>query len=190
MSVVERGEQSQVILLFSSRLFDEDDFRSHNLGIMDLTIYTVGHGRHPFDVFLSLLQQHKIEIICDVRSFARSRWAQFNGVVLERELARHNIGYEHLPECGGKIFVPSHELTRGLDRITELATDARLCLMCSESQPLTKHKQPQANCHRVWLLATPLKRRGANVIHILPDGALLEIDETRVPSVWRVPSQS
>jgi len=151
---------------------------------MEITIYTIGHGRASFDDFLGLLNQHRIEVVCDVRSRARSRWAHFNGQVLSAALQRSGIGYEHLPECGGKVVVPTEELVRGLERIMELANDARIALMCSESQPLTKHKQPQANCHRIGLLAPPLKRRGARIIHILPDGEVLEIDETNVPSIW------
>ena len=65
-----------------------------------------------------------------------------------------------------------------------IAADARVAIMCSESQPLTKHKQPRANCHRVGLLSAPLRERGARIIHILPDGATLETDETLLPSIW------
>jgi uncharacterized protein (DUF488 family) len=149
-----------------------------------VTVYTIGHGRHPWADFLALLRQHEIELLCDVRSVARSRWVQFNGQVLEAALGRERIGYEWIPECGGKKIAPPAELARGLDRIIELASDARACIMCSESQPLTKHKQPRANCHRVGLLSTPLRERGARVIHILPDGSTLEIDESLLPSIW------
>ena len=151
---------------------------------MSLSIHTIGHGRHPFEVFLSLLQQHQIEFVCDVRSVARSRWTHFNGQVLSATLYKNGLGYEHLPECGGKTIVPHQELARGLDRIIELASDARVAMMCSESQPLTRHVIPRANCHRVGLLSSPLKRRGARVIHILPDGETLELDEAQVPSIW------
>lgn len=151
---------------------------------MSLIIYTIGHGRHPFEVFLSLLHQYHIELVCDVRSVARSRWAHFNGRVLSAALVNQGMGYEHLPECGGKVVVPTQELARGLDRIIELASDACIALMCSESQPLTRHVEPRANCHRVGLLAPPLRRRGAGILHILPDGNTLELDESKVPSVW------
>jgi len=149
-----------------------------------LTIHTIGHGRHSFEVFLGLLEEHNIKLVCDVRSVARSRWAHFNGRPLALALGKNTIGYEHLPECGGKVVVPPQELERGLDRIVELAADTLIALMCSESQPLTKHVRPQANCHRVGLLAPPLKRRGVRVQHILPDGSILEIDEEQVPSIW------
>lgn len=149
------------------------------------TIYTIGHGRHPLAYFIDLLRRYEIEFICDVRTSARSRWPQFNGAVLAEMLAEQGIGYEHLPECGGKIIAPPEELARGLDRIMELAGEVRVVLMCSESQPLTKHtRQPRANCHRIGLLAEPLKARGARLIHILPDGTTTEFDESAVPSIW------
>lgn len=148
------------------------------------TIYTIGHGRHAFADFLGLLREFGIELVCDVRSAARSRWPQFNGRVLAAVLNEHGVGYEWLPECGGKVIAPPAELGRGLDRIMELAADARVALMCSESQPLTAHAQPRANCHRVGLLAPHLRARGAHLIHILPDGRSLELDESQLPSIW------
>ncbi len=149
-----------------------------------LTIYTIGHGRHAFADFLTLLRKHGIDLVCDVRSAARSRWPQFNGQVLSAALRANRIGYEWLPECGGKVVAPPEELGRGLDRILELAAEMRVCLMCSESQPLTKHAQPRANCHRVGLLSPPLRARVARLLHILPDGETLETDETLLPSIW------
>jgi uncharacterized protein (DUF488 family) len=151
---------------------------------MPVIIHTIGHGRHAFADFLALLGDYEINFVCDVRSAARSRWPQFNGRVLEEALRQHRIGYEWLPECGGKVVAPPPELARGLDRIMELASETRVALMCSESHPLTKHSQPRANCHRVGLLAPPLRARGARLIHILPDGGALETDETKLPSIW------
>jgi uncharacterized protein (DUF488 family) len=147
-------------------------------------IYTIGHGRHPFADFLALLREHEIAFVCDVRSVARSRWPQYNERVLEANLREQGIGYEHLPECGGKIIAPTAELARGLDRIMELAAEMRVAIMCSESRPLTGHVQPRANCHRVGLLSPPLRGRGARVIHILPGGDTLELDEAKLPSIW------
>ncbi len=147
-------------------------------------IHTIGHGRHAFADFLALLREYDINFLCDVRSAARSRWPQYNGRVLEAALGAERIGYEWLPECGGKVVAPPEELARGLERIMELASETRVALMCSESHPLTKHTQPRANCHRVGLLGPPLRARGARLVHILPDGNALEIDETEIPSIW------
>ncbi len=148
------------------------------------TIYTIGHGRHAFSDFLELLRQHEIALVCDVRSVARSRWPQFNGRVLEELLRENGIGYEHLPECGGKVIAPREDLAKGIERILELAAEMRIVLMCSESQPLTQHKVPRAHCHRVGLLAPPLRARGATMIHILPNGRTISFDESAVPSLW------
>ena len=150
-----------------------------------LTVYTIGHGRHSFAAFLALLQKYEIAFLCDVRSAARSRWVQFNGAVLSEELKKNKIGYEHLPECGGKTVAKPEDLTAGIQGILELAADVRTAIMCSESQPLTAHKQPRANCHRVGLLSPLLKADGANrIVHILPNGDFIEFDEAATPSIW------
>ena len=150
-----------------------------------LTVYTIGHGRHSFAYFLSLLEHYGIEFLCDVRSMARSRWPQFNGAVLSAELRLNQIGYEHLPECGGKTVAAPEDLRSGIERILELSSDVRTVILCSESQPLTAHKIPRANCHRVGLLSPLLKAGGATrVIHILPDARRIEFDETTVASIW------
>ena len=150
-----------------------------------MTIFTIGHGRHAFNYFLELLRQFEIEFLCDVRSVARSRWPQFNGGVLRELLADHGIGYEHLPETGGKSYPTQEEREHGVDRIVEIASDIRTVIMCSESQPLSAHKTPRANCHRVGMLAPMLRARGIErIVHILPDGRSIEFDESAVSSIW------
>ncbi|HEX9961476.1 MAG TPA: DUF488 domain-containing protein [Pyrinomonadaceae bacterium] len=152
---------------------------------MEINIYTIGHGRHAWKDFLALLQKYEIEFLCDVRSVARSRWVQFNGAVLSEKLRENGIGYEHLPECGGKTIAAPEDLNRGIERILELSAEIKTAIMCSESQPLTKHRAPRANCHRVGLLSPLLKAKGAaRIIHILPGGEASEFDEAAAPSIW------
>ena len=148
------------------------------------TIYSIGHGRHPFAYFLELLRTYEIEFVCDVRAFARSRWPQFNGLVLQELLNENGIGYEHLPETGGKNKPKPEDLAWGINRIVEIASDVPTVMMCSESKPLSDHKIPRANCHRVGMLAPMLKAKGARIIHILPNGESMELDESVVPSIW------
>lgn len=147
-------------------------------------IYTIGHGRHAFADFLELLRKYNIEFLCDVRSVARSRWPQFNGLVLAELLRENGTGYEHLPECGGKTRPKPHDLALGIDRIVEIAAEIRTVIMCSESKPLTDHKIPRANCHRVGLLALLLRAKGAEIIHILPNGDKIVMNEALIPSIW------
>jgi uncharacterized protein (DUF488 family) len=149
------------------------------------TIYTIGHGRHAFADLLAHLNKFDIKFLCDVRSVARSRWPQFNGGVLRELLNENGIGYEHLPETGGKTKPKPEDLARGVDRIVEIASEVTTAIMCSESKPLSDHKQPRANCHRVGMLAPMLRARGiGRIIHILPDGDPIEFDESAVPSIW------
>lgn len=148
-------------------------------------IYTIGHGRHAFKDFLELLQKYEIAFLCDVRSVARSRWPQFNGLVLAELLRDNGIGYEHLPETGGKTKPKPGDLARGVERIIEIASELTTVIMCSESKPLSDHKVPRANCHRVGMLAPMLTARGVErIIHILPNGESIEFDESVVPSIW------
>ena len=150
-----------------------------------ITIYTIGHGRHSWADFLALLQKHEIAFLCDVRSAARSRWVQFNGADLQENLRENGIGYEHLPECGGKTVAKPEDLNRGIERILEIAAEVKTAIMCSESQPLTNHKTPKANCHRVGLLSPLLKAKGASrIIHILPNTEFIEFDESKVDTIW------
>lgn len=148
-------------------------------------VFTIGHGRHPFAYFLELLQEFEIEFVCDVRAFARSRWPQFNGSVLAELLCENGIGYEHLPETGGKNNPKPEDVDWGVNRIIEIASDLRTVMMCSESKPLSDHKQPRVNCHRVGMLAPMLRAKGIDrIIHILPTSDSIEFDESDVPSIW------
>jgi len=123
--------------------------------------------------------------VCDVRSVSRSRWVQFNGAVLQANLIENRIGYEHLPECGGKTIAKPEDLAYGIERILELSAELKTAIMCSESQPLSKHKTPRANCHRVGLLSPILKAKGATrIVHILPNGDSIEFDESAAASIW------
>ena len=148
-------------------------------------IHTIGHGRHDFKYFLELLQKHNIEFVVDVRAFARSRWPQFNGLVLQELLRENGIGYEHIPETGGKNKPKPDDLEWGVNRIVEIASEVSTAIMCSESKPLSDHKVPRANCHRVGMLSPLLREKGIDTIaHILPNGETTEFDESEVPSIW------
>jgi hypothetical protein len=100
-----------------------------------ITIYSIGHGRHSFADFLNLLQKYEIKFLCDVRNYARSRWAQFNQASLSENLRENGIGYEHLPECGGKKIALPEDLNRGIERTLEISAEVKTVMMCSESQP-------------------------------------------------------
>ena len=58
----------------------------------------------------------------------------------------------------------------GLSKVEQIASRARLALMCSEHEPLT--------CHRCLLVGRRLVERGVDVGHILRDGQIEAHAET------------
>jgi Domain of unknown function DUF488 len=67
------------------------------------TFYTIGHARHSVDEFAALLMPAGVDFLVDVRAFPRSRSnPQFNADTLPRALSQFGIGYQHVPELGGR----------------------------------------------------------------------------------------
>ena len=160
-----------------------DNFEGHNADAVT-TVYTVGHSNHELTKFLDLLSDHGVEVVADVRTSPFSRYnPQFNREPLAAVLQARGVGYVFLgKELGGRPEgdefydadghvrydrVATSELFQaGLERLLEGAQPARLALMCSEGDP--------AQCHRHLLIARVLDERGVAVVHIEPDGSVLD----------------
>jgi uncharacterized protein (DUF488 family) len=156
-----------------------------------VTVWTIGHSNHPLARLVELLAGHGIEEVVDVRRNPYSRFApQHNRPALTAALAEHGLHYLHLGrELGGKPREAEYyladgrvdwerlkfrpEFQEGLRRLIKEAASRRVCLMCSEGDPL--------KCHRTMLLAPELAKRGVKVLHILPDGSLLDHQEVQQP---------
>ncbi|MDQ3131183.1 MAG: hypothetical protein M3Q99_10540 [Acidobacteriota bacterium] len=83
------------------------------------------------------------------------------------------------------FFRQIHSKKISVTNICPKPAEVKTAIMCSESQPLTKHKIARANCHRVGMLAPLLRAKGASkIIHILPNGDSTEFDESIIPSIW------
>ena len=69
-----------------------------------LTIFTIGHSNHSLEVFINLLQSHKIDVHVDVRSKPFSRFSpQFNKEGLEKTVKVSGIKYLFMGrELGGR----------------------------------------------------------------------------------------
>lgn len=65
-----------------------------------MTIYTIGYEGIDVDRFLSLLQDHNIETVVDVRELPLSRKPGFSKKVLADTLNVSGLEYIHLPELG------------------------------------------------------------------------------------------
>ncbi len=65
--------------------------------------FTIGHSTRPLAQFVALLREAQVELVVDVRLLPRSRTnPQYNQDALPRELAGHQIGYQHIAALGGR----------------------------------------------------------------------------------------
>ena len=155
--------------------------------VIETRVLTVGHSNHPLETFVSLLQQHDVTTLADVRSAPYSRFnPQFNRKSLDAALQTHGIAYRFMGHAlGGRPEDPScYEDGRvrydrlaqtslycgGIEQVVETAGVERLALMCAENEPL--------DCHRTLLVGRSLAGRGVAVTHILADGTLEPHDDT------------
>jgi uncharacterized protein (DUF488 family) len=145
-------------------------------------IYTIGHSTRSIEELLTLLQEHSIACLADVRRYPGSRrHPQFTGESFVASLNSVGIAYLHLEDLGGRrrpaLDSPNggwrNEQFRGyadqmLTPAFQQTVDALVgretstAVMCAEAVPW--------RCHRN-LLADELLHRGIEVIHILGPGS-------------------
>jgi uncharacterized protein (DUF488 family) len=144
-------------------------------------IWTIGHSTRAIDVFISLLEEHGIRLLVDVRSLPGSkRYPQFNKETLANSLGKSGINYEHFPELGGRRkaqpeskntawrnasfrgyadYMETDDFNKGIKRFLDLAAEAGPpAIMCAEAV--------WWRCHRA-LIADYLKAQGMEVRHIM-----------------------
>lgn len=148
---------------------------------MEELVFTVGHSDLELDGFISLLKEHRITAVADVRSTPYSQtYPRFSREVLKGALKSSGITYVFLgselgarsedPSCyeNGKIkydrLARTELFQKGVERVMQGMRKFRLVLMCAEKEPL--------ECHRAILVARHLVARGVKVKHILADGTL------------------
>ncbi len=148
---------------------------------MQTHIYTIGHSTYPLAQFITLLRQHGISALCDVRSSPYSRYnPQFNRETLKDELKQQGISYVYLgkelgpqsddPGCyeGARVqycrLVRTELFQEGMARLKEGMKSFQIALMCAEKDPIV--------CHRTILVCRELEREGLAIGHILEDGTV------------------
>ena len=151
-------------------------------------IYTIGHSNRELDEFLALLRQHEIQLIVDVRSSPYSRYVPHaNRESLRRALEAAGITYcFEGKRLGGKpegmetdygrmAAVPAFQ--QAVAELIAVAQRQRTAIMCSEGD----HR----HCHRHKLITPARLDHEVRVLHIQPDGALVdEGDEPRQLSLF------
>jgi uncharacterized protein (DUF488 family) len=146
-----------------------------------MELLTIGHSNHSIEDFISLLEQHRVTALADVRSHPYSRFLpHFQQKNLKRALDDRSITYVFLggelgarpsnPECylEGKAIYEKIAATEafqlGIQRITKGLATYKIALMCAEKDPLT--------CHRAILVCPRLRNFNLEINHILADGNL------------------
>jgi len=159
-----------------------------------MQLYTIGHGAHSIDTFISLLDENGISAIVDVRTAPYSRYhPQFNKENLAQELPAHLIEYIYAgkylggrpkdPSCYKNNKIPEEGadylhlvnyseimkrpwFVQAIHRLLEIADEQTTSILCSEENP--------ANCHRHHLIAKFLiaEYPDVDVKHIRSDGSV------------------
>jgi uncharacterized protein (DUF488 family) len=149
---------------------------------MTSTLFTIGHSNLELEEFLSVLAQHGVQMLCDVRSKPASfRFPQFNRECLEAALRTAGCKYEFLGEClGGRPADPdvyqadgvvdyfvrrkARDFASGVDRVMEFTRQLTVALMCAEEDPL--------HCHRFLMICPELLTRGVTPVHLRRGGVV------------------
>jgi len=145
-------------------------------------LLSIGHSNHSLEKFVSLLKQHRIEVLVDARSSPYSRFApQFNAGFLKKALVNSRMKYLFLgKELGGRPegsefydaqgyvlywrIAESPLFLEGIRRLEIGVTKYRVALLCSEEDP--------SGCHRRLLIGRVLAMRGIRLDHIRGDGRI------------------
>jgi len=146
-----------------------------------MRIWTIGHSTRGIDEFISLLEENKIKLLVDVRTWPGSkRYPHFNKEALAESLSSRGIRYEHFPELGGRRksnpdsrntawrnasfrgyadYMETERFQQGIERLLDVAAEAGpTAIMCAEAV--------WWRCHRS-LISDYLKSHEVEVLHVL-----------------------
>jgi len=159
-------------------------------------IWTIGHSTRSFPELIDLLNENRIELLADVRSYPGSRrFPDFNKEALAISLLEQGIEYAHLKELGGRRrvrpdsphtvwrneafrgyadYMDTEDFKNGISHLLKLADDKRTAIMCSEAL--------WWRCHRS-MIADYLKASGLVVNHIIGEGKSVEHPYTAAATI-------
>lgn len=144
------------------------------------TIYTIGYSGFTIGDFLSVLGEHGISALVDVRSIPYSRnHPEYNRDMLEPVLKQAGFHYRNYAyEFGARqtdqqyylkgyldfeLFADSQPFVQGIEKLCRsMKAGYTFVLMCAEIEPI--------NCHRAILVSRAFSDRRVPVIHLLPHG--------------------
>ncbi len=146
-----------------------------------MDLFTIGHSNYEIETFVSLLKEHEVNAVADVRSHPYSRFMpHFNRTSLQQTLAEENISYVFLgKELGARSdnlqcyvdgkalyekIAATEQFQGGIQRILKGLLKHKVSLMCAEKDPIT--------CHRAILVCQHIRHPDLNINHILKGGDL------------------
>ena len=146
-----------------------------------MKLFTIGHSNHSIEDFISLLKNHNVTAVADVRSHPVSKYLpHFSQKLFKTSLLEAGISYVFLgkelgarsdnPDCyidGKAVYekiAETKEFNQGIQRILEGAKSYHISLMCAEQDPIT--------CHRAVLICQHLRDSDLDINHILKNGDL------------------
>ena len=144
-----------------------------------MQMFTIGHSTRSQDEFLTLLGQHTIDQLADIRRYPGSkRYPHFGSDAMAVWLPENDVRYVHMPELGGRRkpladspntawrneqfrayadYMATDAFRAAIDALQALSAGARIAIMCAEAVPW--------RCHRS-LIADALLVRGIVVSEI------------------------
>lgn len=150
---------------------------------MNNTVYTIGYSGFSINTFITVLKQHGIRLVIDVRSSPYSGfYPDFNMDTLKPVLLKNGIYYRNYAEEFGarqkneSLFTPegyldfdlhckSKPFIQGVNKlINSLSQGYTFALMCAEKDPI--------RCHRTIMVSRRFFEMGYHIVHILPNGIL------------------
>jgi uncharacterized protein (DUF488 family) len=147
------------------------------------TVHTIGHSTRTAEIFVNLLQSHRIALLVDVRRWPASRrFPHFNREALAEFLKGAGVDYLWRGDLGGfrkaspdsvntawrvatfrayADFMLTPEFEKIMGEMEDIASDYRIALMCAEAVPWQCHRQ---------LIADAFVIRNWTVRHIMDNG--------------------
>jgi len=142
-----------------------------------ITIWTIGHSNRSTETFVSLLKEHEIKLLIDVRRFPTSKIEHFKKEEIEKWLPQYGIEYMFLgEELGGyrrggyQAYMKTKQFREGMEKLIEVSKQNKACIMCMEPNP--------KYCHRRFI-STYLEEKDVEVVHILKKGQASLLEFTR-----------
>ena len=161
-----------------------------------MKIWTIGHSTHSIAEFLSILRDHDIQSVADIRRFPGSkRLPHFNKESLRNSLEAAGIEYHHFEGLGGRRnpvpgsrnsgwkvlafrgyadYMETDEFKTSIGELMRIASEKRLVYMCSEAV--------WWSCHRA-LVSDFLKHNGWTVLHIMSASKAVEHPWTKPAAI-------